>query len=565
MSNHNRVILVLAALCVGVACDGGGGGGAGETEPLPDPQPGTSSDWYGKITAEATNAYGRTTRASASMTQTVSHTDVVTLTSLVTKEGVRTQKIRASLSDHQTSDVVLDCYHQRSTSFTAAFAPETVSAPGAVTIPGLPGGLPGAPPGTQLPGGSAGFFTVRVDEDGGYAFAEGLGPLPPSLVGSTIADAQTDNFVATSSCEGGVSDSSDVASTAPLGANVALDRVKGKVSRDGKSASGHETWREGDIVYHLSWSLKKAKELEADVGGPYTVERGAKVTLDGSRSRGPIEEYVWTMTPRSDCKDNTTDVALEVGQSAEKAGKTYTFTALCGVDIRLVVRGPNGTEDADTGQVTATPRAWQTPYTAPTSLVVDNNLQVGGTNQCAFEPDATKTSGHYIHRTPDAPGYEVKQVDDPDGPFAKAFYLVSPTLKVWRREVRELGYLGPNGSVFLGTAAPFNAQLESQIAKHERAHSTLIEAALKRDRGRRNPAKMIEAMASSSEALLRAAADVSISKSERVLCDATQHPFVFEKLKEFAGQAGEVRSAGGTLIATVTNLQFLAQDDVTCP
>jgi hypothetical protein len=548
MSRKTFSCIVVIGLVAAVACTPDLG------SPLTNLSPG-ASDWYGDITAVTTFAYGRTTHPSANIVQTEDHSEVVTIHAKVSKEGVRTQTIKGTLHDYDTNDITAECLRQYSTSLTEGTAPETVLGSAVAGIPGLPPGFAGL-------GLAAGYFSLRVDEAGTYAYVDGT-PLP-SLTGTVTIETETTNHVFFETCEGAHSDSSENPSMGPIGAGTPLDRIKGSVTKDGKGAAGDTTWRDGDMVYLLKWSLKKAKDLEADVGGPYNVERGEVVNLDASRSRGDIERYVWTMTPRgSDCQDNSTEVGLEVGQRAEHEGKTFSFTALCNVDLKLVVHGKNGAEDTDnSGEVNVRARTWRTDYKEPDRVTVNDNGLVGGKNQCAYEPIG-ESQGHYLHRDDD--GFEVRQVGDPDGPFAKAFYLANPKLKVKRRESEDAAYIGPNGTVFVGTGAPFNALLQAQIAKHESAHTQLVAAALKRNKGKRDPAQRIEKMATTDETRLRAAADVSLSKSNRELCMATQHPYVFAMLTEYAGKTGTVKDSSGNVIAVVPNLQMLAQDDVTCP
>jgi hypothetical protein len=539
-------------LLASIACDVAPGV-AGPFGPTP-----VTPSWYGTITGVSTLAYGRTTSA-PNLVSTEDHTLVVTIHSRVTKEGVRTQTIKGTIHDYDTHDVTTPCFRQYSTSLTDGTAPEK-PLPSAADLPGLP-------PGVVVPGLPTGYFALNVDEAGGYVFSDGT-PMP-ALTGTGTIETETTNHVSYETCDGGRNDSSENPSTGPIGASIPLDRLKGTVSKDGKSAVGEATWRDGDTTYLLKWSLKKAKELEADAGGPYVVERGQKVNLDASRSRGDIEKYVWTMTPRgSDCKDTSTVVGLEVGQRFEHEGKTYSFTALCDVDLELVVHGKNGAEDTDnSAEVNVRARKWRTEYQPPEKVAVDINPLFGGTNQCAFEAVSTSNgqylrSGHYIHF--DSDSYEVRHVDDPDGPFANAFYLAGHTLKMRRREVHETAYIGPNGTAFVGTEAPFNAQVAAQILAHESAHTQLLETALKRDKGKRDPAQRIEKMASPDETRLRAAAGESLTSSNRDLCKATQHPYVFSMLTAYAGKSGTIKDSSGNIIAVVPNLQTLAQDNVSC-
>jgi hypothetical protein len=170
---------------------------------------------------------------------------------------------------------------------------------------------------------------------------------------------------------------------------------------------------------------------------------------------------------------------------------------------------------------------------------------------------------HFLHKTGD--GFEVRAVDDPDGPFVNAFFIASTDLELHRREEREIAYRGPSGSHFVGTGAPLNAQVQSQIEKHEAAHSDLMKETLERSRRqKRDPAQLMEKMASSSEDRLRAAAGQAYTDADRALCRATQHPLVFARLAEFANVSGTIRDGSGNVVANVSNLQTFANDTFTC-
>lgn len=229
--------------------------------------------------------------------------------------------------------------------------------------------------------------------------------------------------------------------------------------------------------------------------------------------------------------------------------------------MKLEVSGPAG-DDADHGRVRVTPRDFRTKISPAQKVDVDVSSADGGRNRCAHDPIGGSNS-HFLHRTNE--GFEVRRVDDPDGPFAGAFFVASTDLELTRREEREIAYRGPSGAYFVGTGAPFNAQLQSQIEKHEAAHSDLMRDALERlRRQKRDPAQVMEKMASPDETRLRAAAGQAYFQTNREICQATQHPFVFRKLAELANVSGTIRDGSGNVIAIVSDLQTFANDDFTC-
>lgn len=96
----------------------------------------------------------------------------------------------------------------------------------------------------------------------------------------------------------------------------------------------------------VAFTLSPATKLEAVPGGPYTVERGQRVTLDGSASKGSITKYTWKVTPGR-CPGAS-------ARAKEHDGTTWTFTALCAATATLTVT--DGTTDRKTVPIAVTPR-----------------------------------------------------------------------------------------------------------------------------------------------------------------------------------------------------------------
>jgi len=547
---------VVFAAAVFFACGGGGGGGGGQQTFNPDPATGR---WFGRITVLQVTHHRANERPGPGMLQQVDATTKIVSEIDVSETGQRTELTVATQQHDQDVYLEAECANQHSSAFAEGSG--RLEGSGAGAYPGLP---PGFDAGALPPGFDLGMITgssyYMLAGDGADGFRLQMSP-GYALVNVTGTSSARQEL---KTCDDStVLSNNDTWSGAVSGA-VPWDQISGTLSRDKRSAVGTKRWvppHDPETVYDLTWSLKRDKELVAKVGGPYSIQRGEQVTLDGSQSRGDIDEYEWKVTPRADCSDS--ELGLSVGKQVEKKAKTFTFVALCDLDVRLTVRGRAG-EDSDHGRVDVTPRDWKTEWKGSTPQVVDfGETSTGGSNQCASE-STSEVSSHFLHRTLDAPGYEVKQVQDQEGPFHEDFYAVSPEMHVGRREAINLQYVGEFGSVYVATGAPFNQLLEAQIREHEKAHSTLLKGWLDQHRGSRDPMRKVEKLLGKDEESLRKNADAALAKADEELCKATRHELVFGLIPStFEGVDGTVRNAsGGTTY--VPNLRRLANDRLTC-
>ncbi|MBS1878563.1 MAG: hypothetical protein JST31_03520 [Actinobacteria bacterium] len=209
------------------------------------------------------------------------------------------------------------------------------------------------------------------------------------------------------------------------------------------------------VSYDVMMTVKaNGGELQADPGGPYSVTRAGKVKLDGSGStpRAKIEKYKWSFKPiAADCPPGVS------GDAAHKEGRTTSIVALCGVKATLTVVAKNGDRDTASTTVRVRPRGgktWRTPFSQreakgdprtpkepPSATALGGGdfafSLFGGLNvsDCGREsasseilcPLLEKGSSSWLDN-----GYELRQVDDPKGPFDGDFYVVSPQIRVKR-------------------------------------------------------------------------------------------------------------------------------------
>jgi hypothetical protein len=289
----------------------------------------------------------------------------------------------------------------------------------------------------------------------------------------------------------------------------------------------------------------------AEAGGPYRVERGAKVSLDGSRSKGPVREHAWTVSAPS-CGG---------GQGApgtlRHQGATWSFVALCDLDAKLTVKDANGVTSTDTARVQVQPRAWRTPFEHVAGERLDGKRPsagtckeiqalegipctdpmapvafiAGGANVCAR--GGADAGTHIIHpdtgkRSGDGQAYRVSAVADPGGPFDGWFYVDE-----YRAEVRRQTVVGshilPTSSFYRDNANQGNdvAGYAEAVRMHEAmggrggpGHSLLMKQGL----DARDPAREVEEIVSAERTTVVKKADQALRDAEHRLCEKAKDP-----------------------------------------
>jgi hypothetical protein len=193
--------------------------------------------------------------------------------------------------------------------------------------------------------------------------------------------------------------------------------------------------------------------LRAVPGGPYSTRRAGRVKLDGSGSKPKrlITDYRWKLRPvPGGCPE---DIPL---RTTHKAGKVVRVAALCPVRATLTVVARNGDRDSASTVVNVVPRGpagWRTPF---------SHREKSGDPQTPHQPPSVTSAGggNYAFslfgglnvsdcRAPTdsgeilcpplrgaaswlGTGYELAQVNDPNGPFDGFSYVASSQLKVKR-------------------------------------------------------------------------------------------------------------------------------------
>lgn len=265
-------------------------------------------------------------------------------------------------------------------------------------------------------------------------------------------------------------------------------------------------------------AMSGCASLKAVPGGPYNIVRGASVTLNGSKSKGPIKTYRWNLQPGDNCPEGVEPAQLE-GKDPQG------FQALCSLRGSLTVVGEDA-DDTDTQDfvVNVAPRKWKTDFAtvreAPMSGAIDSEQLTLGKNRCA--EDGAEPN-HWIHHTAaltwEKDGYDVDQIKS--GPFRGFWYVTAERLKVHRRPYINKSLL-PRGEIYelnkASNAVDLNL-LVQQIREHEKQHSELAKKRL--EEADFDPALKIERMAYKDRAQLVQMADAMIGDADSQLADAS--------------------------------------------
>lgn len=257
--------------------------------------------------------------------------------------------------------------------------------------------------------------------------------------------------------------------------------------------------------------------------------RGARAMLDGSRSRGRIRTFKWTLTPQGASGAKAT--------TFETRERTVQLVLL--EDVKVDLEVSNGRKRSSTsGLAKVRPRPWATKFGPKRDdgvlkgerLVSEESVPLAvnrfGQDACAVEgPDA----GHGLHTTnpvtwkndPDA-GYTVQAVDDPDRPFDGYWYVKEQALIVERQALLNPDLM-PDSPLFAKNAAKGTSEafgrLVASTRAHEYKHGELMRLELLRD----DPARRIERLVAPGEDELGTRADMEIRETETRLQEGQFH------------------------------------------
>lgn len=272
--------------------------------------------------------------------------------------------------------------------------------------------------------------------------------------------------------------------------------------------------------------------LKAVAGGPYVVERGDILNLNGMMSTGRIKTYSWTFTPA----DSAAQIPFNSG--AKKEGQRVPLVALTSIKATLTVSDGNK-EDKDSVLIQVKARDYHTPFVHRTEEKIHPNSMrprfvkghdtefVGGENVCALDDYSAKDSVHRLHPgsadgTWEDRGYTLKKVEDAGGPFDGVWYVNSYSMRS-ERQVLMNKYILPGGPAPVRTTTPFfetNKELGYDVdaylaaaRRHELLHSELIEASLKKN----DPGPKIEGLGFKEKADLKKQVDEQIGKAEETV------------------------------------------------
>ena len=212
--------------------------------------------------------------------------------------------------------------------------------------------------------------------------------------------------------------------------------------------------------------------------------RGEKVHLDGSKSKGRIRTFAWTLTPDANSGGKTV--------TFETSGPSADMVLLANVHVSLTVSDGRKTSPPASGDAKAIPRKWKTktdPATPSGSWLSAGRLTPGGQmlgqNQDResgstlpwLQPNAS--TNHWEDK-----GFKIsaEPVKDPDRPFDGFYFVSDYSLHILRQMVIQPDLLG---SAYKGVnlsienhkdtkhGADFDLLLD-QVRTHERLHTDIV-------------------------------------------------------------------------------------------
>lgn len=289
------------------------------------------------------------------------------------------------------------------------------------------------------------------------------------------------------------------------------------------------------------------KKLKANPGGPYTVQRGTSLQLDGSRSTGSITEYRWTFSPGSGCPSGLSLNSAELTESQPSA------TFLCPVTAKLTVTDGKKSDSASV-QVNVVSRDWQTPFSMSGEGIDTSPMATppwinspsyagyeGGANICGLCKGTADENTNLHPPAKDGSwepsgGYELTQVTEPGKPFDKYWFVSKYNMQMNRMIVIN-PYILPPGSggkeIPYGMGTFYQKNVESGydvdgylagVRQHEQDHSNRMKAALEAS----DPVKKIEPLFDTDKDSIKNKADSTLREVEKKICtrssDASQPP-----------------------------------------
>jgi hypothetical protein len=321
--------------------------------------------------------------------------------------------------------------------------------------------------------------------------------------------------------------------------------------------------RPGPQVPAAFGTFRVAADLQADAGGPYSVLRGQRVTLDGSKSApgGEITSYEWTFASAEAGDPDTPNCPIRDG--VRTPGAKVSITVLCPITATLTVSDGDRT-DSDTVPITVVPRRFKPiPYLKPQErhdLEAELRLRRRLCEDCLFGKDVdarAPRSQQIIHRPRDP--FSAAQAPHDGGPFDGMWYTTGHAYVVQRR-ARINKQLFPRSYTYrlnrdTHTLGQLNL-VRDQVIAHEQTHERLIAKAMRSPKFR--PQDQIEASVAADQPRLRSVVDGWVGTAETLLCQATTEDRVHDALARTWGRRhAEIYLQGSSEPYRIPNLAVL--------
>lgn len=329
----------------------------------------------------------------------------------------------------------------------------------------------------------------------------------------------------------------------------------------------------------LQWTLKPLDDSLRAVPSASAVVRGETVTLDGSKSTGHPDRFLWKIEPLacpggaiaypSKVESNpnastTTDYQGPTAPAKTLEGKSVSFIALCDFKATLEVSSRERSVASEPLLVSVQARAWSIEPTKPKKGGSFKNqyqlylpcggehLCLLGLNYCAIDEEKIVDHRHWLHHSHATPGnYEGKEgftvgavpQSDP-GPFAGMSYVKEHHLRIARAEavnsdlvsrIKELHEQGPakgwKGALKKKLSA-YNKdyqRLVTSVREHEATHTRL---AMEAFAAGEDPARLIEWMVGDKPEDVALYANMACGDANRRMLEGSTETLVHQALQQ---------------------------------
>jgi len=214
-------------------------------------------------------------------------------------------------------------------------------------------------------------------------------------------------------------------------------------------------------------------------GGPYQATRGQKVPLNGSRSKGKIEKWTWTLSPGDGCPSGVPTKTV--------SGAVASVTVLCSLQAKLRVENSRKSDEKTTTVTVKARPGWKTTVPATNAVgtwISANPLVWGctvggcqlGRNVCAIHGGSEDTHDIVHQKDPatyEDDAYKLGTVTDAQSPFDGWNWVVANLSRINRKSLLNPELMVGSDTARANAGSGDYLALVQSVKAHEQFHSDI--------------------------------------------------------------------------------------------